>query len=399
MLEGKVVLLGVTGSIAAYKIANLASLLVKQHAEVHVIMTQNAQNFINPITFESITKNKCLTDTFDRMFTFEIEHVSLAEKADICMIAPASANIIGKLAGGIADDMLSTTAMACRCKRVIAPAMNTAMFESPAVSDNLEKLRGYGWEIAGPDSGRLACGAVGRGKMISEMVLFDIICRELAHEKDLKGKNVLVTAGATIETIDPVRYITNRSTGKMGCAIARAAMLRGASVTLVHGHMETEPPPFVRAVPVSSAKDMFNAVTKLADEQHIIIKAAAVADYTPAQTAEQKIKKTDGSMTIALKRTRDILQYLGDHKKEGQYICGFSMETENLYENSYKKLLKKNADMIAANSLTVDGAGFGTDTNILTLITRSGTQELPKLSKLDAAHRIFDMILNSGDFH
>lgn len=393
MLNGKTVVLGVTGSIAAYKIANLASMLVKLNADVQVIMTKNATNFINPITFETLTGNKCLVDTFDRNFQYSVEHVALAKKAAVVMIAPASANVIGKIANGIADDMLTTTVMACKCKKLIAPAMNTNMFENPILQDNLKKLEHYGMEIVSPASGRLACGDVGAGKLPSEEVLLDYILKEIKHEKDLAGKTVLVTAGPTQEAIDPVRYITNHSSGKMGYAIARNAMERGARVILVSGVTAIAPPPFVEVVNIVSAADMYDAVMKYKDESDIIIKSAAVADYTPITVADEKIKKKDDDMSIPLGRTKDILKELGATKREGQIICGFSMETENLIENSRAKLDKKNVDMIAANSLRVEGAGFGTDTNVITLITREDTTELPIMSKDEAAGKILDKII------
>lgn len=393
MLKGKTVVLGVTGSIAAYKIANLASMLVKQHAEVHVIMTENATNFINPITFETLTNHKCLVETFDRNFQFHVAHVSLAQQADVMLIAPASANIIAKLAHGIADDMLSTTALACTAPILVSPAMNTRMYENPITQDNLDTLRKYNFTVIEPASGFLACRDSGAGKMPSETVLFDYILREIACPKDLSGKNLLVTAGPTQEAIDPVRFISNHSTGKMGYAIARRAMLRGASVTLVSGPTAIDPPPFVEVIPVVSAKDMYDAVTKHAPNQDIIIKSAAVADYTPATVATEKVKKKEGDLSIPLTRTQDILSYLGEHKKEGQILCGFSMETENMLENSKKKLEKKKADLIIANNLKDDGAGFGTDTNIVTLITKEQVVELPKLSKEDVADAILDALL------
>ena len=392
MLKGKTVVLAVTGSIAAYKIANLASMLKKLHCDVQVLMTQNATNFINPIAFETLTSTKCLIDTFDRNFQYSVEHVALAKRADVVLIAPASANVIGKVANGIADDMLTTTVMACPCKKIVAPAMNTNMFHNPIVQDNLDKLRRFGYEVIAPDHGYLACGDVGDGKMPSEETLLWYILREIACEKDLAGKKVLVTAGATREAIDPVRFITNHSSGKMGFAIAKAAMLRGAEVTLVAAHTEVEPPRFVNLVKVSSAQDMFEAVTATAPEMDIIIKAAAVADYTPVTTADSKIKKADGDMSIPLKRTKDILGHLGAHKPQGQFLCGFSMETDNVLENSRAKLAKKNCDMICANSLRTSGAGFGTDTNIITMITCDGEKELELMSKEAAAHAILDEI-------
>lgn len=392
-LEGKTVLLGVTGSIAAYKIAYLASALKKRHADVHVLMTKNATNFINPITFETLTGNKCLVDTFDRNFQFQVEHVSIAKKADIVMIAPASANVIGKLAHGIADDMLTTTIMACKCKKFISPAMNTNMFENPVVQDNLKILEHYGYEVIAPASGYLACGDTGAGKMPEPETLLAYIEREIACEKDLKGKKILVTAGPTQEAIDPVRYITNHSSGKMGYAIAKAAMLRGADVTLVSGRTAIEPPMFVKVVPVVTAKDMYEAVTSVSDEQDIIIKAAAVADYRPAKVSDEKVKKSDGQMSIELERTDDILKFLGEHKRDGQFLCGFSMETQNVIGNSRAKLTKKNLDMVAANNVKVEGAGFQGDTNVLTLITQDEEVSLPLMSKEDAALKILDKIV------
>ena len=392
-LEGKTVLLGVTGSIAAYKIAYLASALKKRRADVHVLMTKNATNFINPITFETLTGNKCLVDTFDRNFQFQVEHVSIAKKADVVMIAPASANVIGKLAHGIADDMLTTTIMACKCKKFISPAMNTNMFENPVVQDNLKILEHYGYEVIAPASGYLACGDTGAGKMPEPETLLAYIEREAACEKDLKGKKILVTAGPTQEAIDPVRYITNHSSGKMGYAIAKAAMLRGADVTLVSGRTAIEPPMFMKIVPVVTAKDMYEAVTSVSDEQDIIIKAAAVADYRPAKVSDEKVKKSDGQMSIELERTDDILKFLGEHKRDGQFLCGFSMETQNVIGNSRAKLTKKNLDMVAANNVKVEGAGFQGDTNVLTLITQDEEVSLPLMSKEDAALKILDKIV------
>ena len=390
MLEGKTVLLGVTGSIAAYKIASLASALKKRHADVHVLMTENATNFINPITFETLTGNKCLVDTFDRNFQFQVEHISIAKKADLVMIAPASANVIGKLAHGIADDMLTTTIMACKCKKFISPAMNTNMFKNPVVQDNLKILEHYGYEVIAPANGYLACGDTGAGKMPEPETLLAYIERETACEKDLKGKKILVTAGPTQEAIDPVRYITNHSSGKMGYAIA---MLRGADVTLVSGCTAIEPPMFVNLVPVVTAKDMYEAVTSISNEQDIIIKAAAVADYRPANVSDEKVKKREGQMSIELERTDDILKYLGEHKPTGQFLCGFSMETQNVIENSRAKLVKKNLDMVAANNVKVEGAGFQGDTNVLTLITREEEISLPLMTKEGAAGRLLDKIL------
>lgn len=394
MLKGKTVLLGVTGSIAAYKIAYLASALKKLHAQVHVLMTQNATNFINPITFETLTGNKCLVDTFDRNFQFSVEHVSIAKQADVVMIAPASANVIGKLAHGIADDMLTTTIMACKCKKIVSPAMNTNMYENPIVQDNLAILQHYGYEVIEPASGYLACGDTGAGKMPEPEMLLDYILREIAKEKDLLGRKVLVTAGPTQEAIDPVRYITNHSSGKMGYALAKAAMLRGADVTLVSGPCAIEPPPFVKLVPVVTAKEMFDAVTSVSFEQDIIIKAAAVADYRPANVYEDKVKKHEEQMSIKLEKTDDILGYLGEHRLPGQFLCGFSMETQNMLGNSRAKLGKKHLDMVAANNLKVAGAGFQGDTNVLTLITQDEDVSLQLMSKEDAANVILDKILS-----
>ena len=394
MLKGKTVLLGITGSIAAYKIAYLASALQKLHADVHVLMTENATNFINPITFETLTGNKCLVDTFDRNFQFQVEHVSIAKKADVVMIAPASANVIGKIANGLADDMLTTTVMACRCRKIFAPAMNTAMYENPIVQDNIKKLQNYGYEVITPASGYLACGDTGAGKMPEPETLLEYILREVAFEKDLSGKKILVTAGPTQEAIDPVRCLTNHSSGKMGYAIAKMAMLRGAEVTLVSGPTAIEPPLFVKVVPVTSARDMFEAVTGVSDQQDIIIKAAAVADYRPKQVSEDKVKKKDDQVSIELERTDDILKYLGQHKKNGQFLCGFSMETKDMIGNSRAKLEKKNLDMVAANNLKVEGAGFQGDTNVLTLITQDEEVSLPLMSKEDAALKILDKIIS-----
>lgn len=393
MLKGKTVLLGITGSIAAYKIAYLASALHKLHADVHVLMTENATNFINPITFETLTGNKCLVDTFDRNFQFQVEHVSIAKKADVVMIAPASANVIGKLANGLADDMLTTTVMACRCQKILAPAMNTAMYENPVVQDNIRKLKNYGYEVITPASGYLACGDTGAGKMPEPETLLEYILKEAAFQKDLAGKKLLVTAGPTQEAIDPVRCLTNHSSGKMGYAIAKMAMRRGAEVTLVSGPTAIEPPLFVKVIPVTSARDMFEAVTGLSHEQDIIIKAAAVADYRPKQVSEDKVKKKDDQASIELERTDDILKYLGQHKKQGQFLCGFSMETRDMIRNSRAKLEKKNLDMVAANNLKVEGAGFQGDTNVLTLITQDEEVSLPLMSKEDAALKILDKIL------
>lgn len=398
-LDGKCIVLAVTGGIAAYKIAGLASTLKKTGAEVIVTMTQNATQFISPITFETLTGQRCLIDTFDRNFQYSVEHVAVAKKADVVLVAPATANVIGKIAGGIADDMLTTTLMACPCPKIIAPAMNTNMYRNPILQDNLKKLASYGFEIIPPDCGYLACGDIGDGKMPSEEVLLSYIERTIACEKDMAGKRVLITAGPTCESIDPVRYITNRSSGKMGYALAKAAMLRGAKVTLVTGKTALTPPPFVKVVHVESAAEMFGAVTAVSGKQDIIVMAAAVADYRPTECADQKMKKSDGDMQIPLTRTQDILGYLGAHRRDGQFLCGFSMETENLLENSAKKLQKKNADMICANSLRQEGAGFGTDTNIITMITAEGAEELPILSKEDAAGRIFTKILKQMEKH
>lgn len=395
MLKGKTVVLGVTGSIAAYKIANLASALVKLHADVNVIMTKNATNFITPITFETLTGNKCLIDTFDRNFQFNVEHVALAKRADIFMVAPASANVIGKIAHGIADDMLTTTIMASKCPKLISPAMNTNMFENPILQDNLKILEKYGYEIINPASGYLACGDTGAGKMPEPETLLKYILRTIAREKDMAGKKVLITAGPTQEKMDPVRYITNHSTGKMGYALAENAMRRGAEVTLVTGPTAIEPPMFVNVVPVISAEDMAGEVIARAPEQDIIIKAAAVADYRPVNPSDEKIKKKDDDESvITLERTQDILKYLGGHKRAEQFICGFSMETENMLENSRAKLTKKNVDMIVANNLKVKGAGFGTDTNVVTIITADGCKELDIMSKVEVANAILDEIMS-----
>lgn len=385
--------MGVTGSIAAYKIASLASMLVKAHCDVHVIMTRNATNFINPITFETLTNHKCIVDTFDRNFEFQVEHVSLAQQADVMMIAPASANVIGKVAHGIADDMLTTTIMACPGKVIFSPAMNVHMFENPILQDNLEILRKYGYEIVEPAVGYLACGDTGAGKMPEPETLYQYILRELACEKDMKGLHVMVTAGPTQEAIDPVRYITNHSSGKMGYAIARRAMLRGADVTLVSGPTALEPVPFVKMVPVVTAQEMFEAVRDHLDEQDILIKSAAVADYRPASVSEEKVKKTKGDMSISLERTQDILGYVAEHRREDQVICGFSMETQNMLENSRKKLTKKKLDMIAANNVKDEGAGFATDTNLITIITKQEERALPLMTKEEAAHELLSYIL------
>ncbi|MBE6801597.1 MAG: bifunctional phosphopantothenoylcysteine decarboxylase/phosphopantothenate--cysteine ligase CoaBC [Ruminococcaceae bacterium] len=392
MLKGKTVVLAVTGSIAAYKIANLARMLKKLNCNVHVLMTQNATNFINPITFESLVSNKCLVDTFDRNFQYSVEHVAIAKQADVVLVAPASANVIGKIANGIADDMLTTTVMACPCKKIISPAMNHNMIHNPIVQDNIEKLKRFGYEIIEADKGMLANGDIGDGRMPDETVLLQYILREIAFPKDLEGKKVLVTAGSTRESIDPVRFITNHSSGKMGIAMAKAAMLRGADVTLIKGHTDIEVPLFIKTVDVVTAEDMFNAVCEYSDDADIIIKAAAVADYTPISVADNKIKKSDDDMSIKLKRTKDILKYLGENKREGQIICGFSMETENVIENSRKKLNNKNCDMICANSLRTEGSGFGVDTNIITLITKNEVKELDLMSKEQVAHKIIDAI-------
>ncbi len=391
MLKGKTVVLGVTGSIAAYKIANLASALVKQHCNVHVIMTKNATYFINPITFETLTGNKCLVDTFDRNFEFQVEHVSLAKQADLFMVAPASANVIGKIAGGIADDMLTTTIMACKCPKIIAPAMNTNMFENPIVQDNIQKLKNYGYEVIDPASGYLACGDTGKGKMPEPETLLSYIFKAIAFEKDMEGKEVLITAGPTMEKIDPVRYITNHSTGKMGYALAKMAMLRGADVTLVTGKTYIDKPDFVNVVEAFSAKEMFDAVDKYFDEQDIVIMSAAVADYRPKTIADEKIKKKSGDMSIELERTDDILGTMSKRKKN-QFLCGFSMETENMLENSKAKLDKKKLDMICANNLKIEGAGFGVDTNVVTIITKNDIKELPLESKEKVASDILDEI-------
>lgn len=385
MLTGKTVLLGVSGSIAVYKICNLARMLTKLGAEVHVAMTPNSTNFVHPLTFETLTQHKCLIDTFDRNFEYSVEHVSIAKRADVVMIAPASANVIGKIANGIADDMLTTTVMACTCKKIISPAMNHNMFHNPIVQDNIEKLKRFGYEIVEPVHGMLANRDMGDGKLPDEETLLEYIIREIAFEKDLQGKKILVTAGATRENIDPVRFITNHSSGKMGFAIAKNAMLRGADVTVIAGHTEVKPPMFVNVIKAESAEEMFQRVTERQEEFDIIIKSAAVADYTPVSIADNKIKKSDSNMSIPLKRTKDILKYLGEHKPDNQIICGFSMETENMLENSKKKLYSKNCDMICANSIKTAGAGFGTDTNIVTLITKDNTEQLEIMSKDEVA--------------
>lgn len=393
MLKDKTVLLGVTGSIAAYKIASLASMLIRQHADVHVIMTKNATNFINPITFETLTGNKCLTDTFDRNFEFQVEHVSLAKQADVFLVAPASANVIGKMAHGIADDMLTTTLLACRAPVLVSPAMNTNMYENPIVQDNISTLQRYGMKVITPASGHLACGDTGAGKMPEPEILFSYIEAEIACEKDLSGKKVLVTAGATQESLDPVRYLTNHSTGKMGYALAKAAMLRGAQVTLVSAPTNLEPPLSAEVLPVVSAQEMYEAVEQRFEGTDILVMAAAVADYRPRKFADHKIKKKEGDNVLELSRTTDILGTLGARKRADQFLCGFSMETEQLIENSKEKLEKKHLDMIAANNLRTQGAGFGTETNVVTLIRPDEIEELPLLSKLEVAHRIFDRIL------
>lgn len=393
MLKGKTVLLGVSGGIAAYKAAALASALVKQHAAVEVVMTENATEFITPLTFEQLTGRRVMVDTFDRNFSHQVEHIALAERTDLVIVAPATANVCAKFAHGLADDMLTTTVLACRCPKLIAPAMNTNMFENPVTQDNLKLLEHYGWEIIPPASGRLACGAVGKGKLPEPEVLLDYVMRFLAMPHDLEGKKVLVTAGPTQEALDPVRYLTNHSSGKMGCAIAKMAMLRGADVTLVCGPLSVTPPPFVKTVKVVSAQDMFDAVTALAPKSDLIFKAAAVADYTPAEYNDQKMKKSDNDLSIPLKRTQDILKYLGEHRTDGQVICGFSMETQNMIENSKRKLQSKNIDMICANNLKTEGAGFGVDTNVITVITKSEVKELPLQSKESVANAILDECL------
>jgi phosphopantothenoylcysteine decarboxylase/phosphopantothenate--cysteine ligase len=395
MLSGKTIVLGVTGGIACYKAAALASALVKLHADVQVIMTENATQFVTPITFEQLTGNKALIDTFDRNFRFDVGHVAVADRADMVLIAPATANVLAKLAHGLADDMLTTTVLACRCPKAAAPAMNTKMLENPVTQDNLATLRRYGWEIVEPASGRLACGAVGKGKLPEPEALVEVCLHTLAHEKDMVGKRVLVTAGPTQEALDPVRYLTNHSTGKMGYALAKAASRRGAAVTLISGPVDLPQPSYMDVVDVTTAQQMYEAVMARAPQADIILKAAAVADYRPAAVAENKVKKTDGDLSIPLVRTRDILAELGAQKRPGQFICGFSMETENMVENSQKKLVKKNLDMIAANNLKDPGAGFAVDTNRLTLITAQGTQELPLLSKEQAANALLDEILKA----
>ncbi len=393
MLSGKTVILGVTGSIAAYKAASLASMLKKMHADVHVIMTRNATQFITPVTFESLTGNRCLTDTFDRNFQFQVEHVELAKRADLAIVAPATANVMAKLAHGLADDMLTTTLLACTCPKLLAPAMNTRMYENPVTADNQELLRKYGWRLIAPAVGHLACGETGAGKLAEEGLIVEHILREIAFHKDLRGKKILVTAGPTQEAIDPVRFLTNHSSGKMGYALARMAMLRGAQVTLVTGPTALTPPAFVEVIPVKSARDLFEAVTAVSDSQDIIIKAAAVADYRPREFSDEKVKKGGEEMVLELSRTEDTLQYLGDHKRKGQLLCGFAMETSNLEEYAREKLKRKNLDLIAANNVKVPGAGFGTDTNVVTLYTRTGSIKLELMSKEETAMRILDTLL------
>lgn len=397
MLAGKTVILGVTGGIAAYKAANLASMIKKQHADVHVIMTKNAGQFINPITFETLTGNKCLTDTFDRNFQFNVEHVELAKRADAAIVAPATANMIAKLAHGLADDMLTTTLLACQCPKLAAPAMNTRMYENPVTQDNLSTLKKYGWKVIEPAVGHLACGDTGRGKFPEETLILEYLLQAAAFPKDLEGKKILITAGPTQEAVDPVRYITNHSTGKMGYALARMAMLRGARVTLVTGPTALTPPPFVTVIPVKSARELFEAVTSRSEQQDIIIKAAAVADYRPAVISDEKVKKKEGELTLELERTEDTLQFLGNHKREGQLLCGFAMETSDMEKKARKKLEKKNLDMIAANNVKVAGAGFGTDTNVITLITREGSRQLELMSKEAAAMEILDGLLKLAE--
>ncbi len=393
MLKGKTVLLGVTGGIAAYKAAALASALVKLHAAVEVVMTENATKFITPLTFEQLTGRRTMVDTFDRNFSHQVEHISLAQRTDLVIVAPATANVCAKLAHGLADDMLTTTVLACKCPKLIAPAMNTNMYENPVTQDNLALLRRYGWEVIEPASGRLACGAVGKGKMPEPETLVQHILRHIAREQDMKGLRVLVTAGPTQEALDPVRYLTNHSTGKMGYALAKIAMLRGAEVTLISGPTAIQPPPFVEVVPVVSAREMFQAVVSHSQEADMIIKAAAVADHTPSSYSPEKLKKKDGELSLSLARTQDILGYLGSHRRPGQIVCGFSMETEDMIENSRQKLLHKQVDMICANNLKQEGAGFGVDTNVLTLITKSDTVQLPLVTKEEAADQILDRLL------
>lgn len=397
MLKGKTVILGVTGGIAAYKAANLASLLKKQHADVHVIMTENAKEFITAVTFETLTGNKCLIDTFDRNFQWNVEHVELAKRADLVLVAPATANVCAKLAHGLADDMLTTTILACQCPKMIAPAMNTRMFENPVTQDNLEILRKYGWTVIQPATGYLACGDTGAGKFPDEHLILEYVIREIALEKDMKGKRVLITAGPTQEAVDPVRFLTNHSTGKMGYALARMAMLRGADVTLVTGQTALTPPAFVEVVKIKSAADLFREVTSRSEQQDMIIKAAAVADYRPAEVADEKVKKKDDDLSLKLERTEDTLQYLGDHKPVGQILCGFAMETTDMEKHARKKLEKKNLDLIAANNVKVKGAGFGTDTNVITLISKEGNRELELMSKEEAAMEILDTLMKMAE--
>jgi len=393
MLKGKTILLGVTGSIAAYKIATLASMLVKLDADVHVIMTANAVNFINPITFETLTNNKCLIETFDRNFEYQVEHVSLAKKVDLVVVAPATANVISKLAHGLADDMLTTTILACQSKKIVAPAMNTRMFTNTITQDNIETLKHYGFEIVAPIGGRLACGDTGDGKMVEPEVLLEYILKELAFAQDMRGKKVLITAGPTQEAIDPVRYITNHSSGKMGYALARVSMQRGAMVTLISGTTNIAPPPFIETVMIRSAKEMYTEVIARAKDADIIIKAAAVADYRPQYISNKKVKKSDSKIVLELEQTADILKTLGKNKKPNQFLCGFAMETEDMVENSRKKLISKDLDMIVANNLKDKGAGFKGDTNIVTLITANEEIELPLMDKLEVASHIIDKIL------
>lgn len=393
MLKGKTVILGVTGSIATYKIASLVSMLVKQNCDVHVIMTKNGAKFITPMTFETLTGNKCIIDTFDRDFKFDVTHISLAKKADLFMVAPASANIIAKLAYGIADDMLTTTILACKCKKIISPAMNTNMYQNPIVQDNIKKLEQYNFEVIKPAMGRLACNDIGEGKLPEPEILYTYIIKNLAMEKDMIGLKVLVTAGPTCESIDPVRYITNHSSGKMGYALAKMCMLRGADVTLISGETNIDKPPFVNIINITNANDMFNAVISNFKDKDIIFKAAAVADYTPCAISDEKIKKSDKNMSISLKKTNDILKYLGENRSKKQFLCGFSMETENMIENSKKKLINKNIDMIVANNLKEDGAGFKSDTNIVTIITKDNVKQLPKLTKEETANNIINDVL------
>lgn len=394
MLKGKMIVLGVTGGIAAYKSAMLASLLVKDGADVQVIMTEHAKEFISPLTFEALTNRRCLTDTFDRNHEYSTEHISIAKQADAVIVAPATANVIAKLAHGQADDMLTTTILACSCPKIIAPAMNTGMYENPVTQDNIALLEKYGMVIAEPVTGRLACGDMGKGKMLEPDVLLSYVEMACAYEKDMKGKKVLVTAGPTREPIDPVRFITNHSSGKMGYSIAKVCALRGAQVTLVTGKTALAPPQFVEVVPVTTAREMFEEVTGRSGDMDIIIKSAAVADYRPKHISDQKMKKKDGDLQIEMERTDDILKYLGEHKKDGQFLCGFAMETENLLQNASEKLAKKNADMIVANSLRTEGAGFGTDTNVVTLITKDGMKEMSIMTKEKVAEVLVDEIMS-----